>query len=152
MGGKLLDQEYGIVMAAGKQKVDSAPDLGLTSDGWSNTRGEHLLNFILLTPEPVFWKAVEVKKQREDAFFVAGELEKVIVEIGPMKISTVITDNVIHNILAWDIIMEKFPHISCVGDPAHVLDLLMEDIDKINSLKRITQMSKKVYKGIRFHS
>jgi len=149
MGGKLLDSEYDRVKMSADDKIKGATYLALASDGYSNDRGDGLLNFVVLTPEPVFYKTIDLKDKREDSVLVANEHKKVIEELGPQRVTLIVTDNVIYNVIAWNLIREWFPHIACVGCAAHSFNLLMTDLGKMKSLQKIVTMGKVLYKGVR---
>lgn len=149
MGGKLLNGEYDTVMAAADKKVAQAEVVAITSDGWKNIRGEGLLNFIVATPEPVFIKTIEVNHEKEGGEFLANEFSNVIDKVGEAKVSLVATDNTLANKVMWDIIETKYPHISAVGDPSHVLNLIMQDFLKFKSFAKIATMSRVLVNGIK---
>lgn len=65
-----------------KIKVEKAPTLFLECDSWSNVRNEGIINVILKTPEPVFYKSIEVGSNIEDADYLATKMKQVINEIG----------------------------------------------------------------------
>ncbi|XP_034255548.1 uncharacterized protein LOC117653772 [Thrips palmi] len=149
VGGRLLNAEYDTVMVGAAEKIKSATHLGIACDGYKNNNGDGLLNFVVLTPESVFYKTLELKDKREDSEFVAGELDKLIIELDPQKVVIIITDNVAYNVVAWEIIKAKYPHIETVGCSAHCLNLLMNDIGKLRSLVKLETMAKVLCKGIR---
>lgn len=149
MGGRLLNNEYDRVMTFANDKIKGAPYLGIACDSYKNIRGDGLLNFVILTPEAVFFKTIELKDSREDSDYVADQVCNVIEEVNPEKVTVVITDNVEYNKVAWGKIKDRFPHIDCVGCGAHCLNLLMTDIGDLRSVIKLTKMAKILYKGIK---
>jgi len=149
VGGKLLTDEYDKIQAASKIKIDLANALSVGSDGWKNVRGEHLLNFVVCTPEPVFHSVVEPKTNREDHKYIAGEIKKVINDVGPMKTFLAVTDNAPVMVAAGHLIEEEFPHITHVGCCAHALDLLIEDIVNLGTVSNIAKMCRALVKAVK---
>lgn len=91
--GVLLDAEYDRAKDLGKKQIDEALSVAIVSDGWTNLRGEGIVNFVVCTPDPVFFKAIEPGENRETADYVAAEMIKVIEEVGPEKVLLFATDN-----------------------------------------------------------
>lgn len=52
-----------------------------------------LINFMLTTPKPVFVKSIKMGDQEHTEEYIYGEIQKVIEDFNPKKISAVITDN-----------------------------------------------------------
>lgn len=84
--GPLLDNEYSDVMRSVKIKLDNADSVTIMADGWTNVRGEGLMNFIVATPEPIFLKSVEPKENQETGEYIAKEFEIVIEDVGSHKV------------------------------------------------------------------
>ncbi|XP_034231399.1 LOW QUALITY PROTEIN: uncharacterized protein LOC117639638 [Thrips palmi] len=157
IGTPLLNQEYDDVMvSAKKNKIKAAPCIAIISDGWTNNRNESLINFLLTTPLPVFFKSITPGKDKETASYIGKEIINVIDEVvsdgtDVKLIFIVITDNAANMRAAWDIVREKYPHIVCIGCPAHMLNLLLGDIMKVDSLKELRCNVKKVIKQFKNH-
>ncbi|CAI5681183.1 unnamed protein product [Oreochromis niloticus] len=60
----LLDEDFSRVQAKVKQTIDQADCISVISDGWSNIRGQGIINYIITTPQPVFYKSVDTKVSR----------------------------------------------------------------------------------------
>jgi hypothetical protein len=54
----LLDREYARLKEIGDNYLRNASCYSLTSDGWSNIKGQHMVNFIVHVPnqQPFFFK------------------------------------------------------------------------------------------------
>jgi len=70
----LLEAEYRRVMEASNAKINAAKSLALISDGWKSIRGEAIVNFILVTPSPVYLKTVVPGERREKGEYIAEEM------------------------------------------------------------------------------
>jgi len=51
----LLDDEYKRVKECTDNNILSAKVLGVMCDGWTNLRNESIVNFVVTTPNPVFF-------------------------------------------------------------------------------------------------
>ena len=82
----------------------------LMSDGWSDKRGKHLINFLVNSPEGTYFLgSVDASSEIQDAFMLANLLENKINEIGKDKVVQVIIDNGANYKAAGRILMERIP-------------------------------------------
>lgn len=145
----LLEAEYSRVMELAKEKVQHAQCLTVISDGWTNIRGDGIVNFILATPSPVFHKAIEPGENRETGEFIGEELLKVIYDVGNANVLLIVTDNAKNMQSAWNIVRAEFPHIFTIGCIAHGLSLLAKDIMKVPRLSKLRNEAKTIVKTIK---
>lgn len=52
-----------------QEKFKNSQTLSLCCDGWTNIKGEGVVNFIICTPKPVFYKSIHPKEKRESGIF-----------------------------------------------------------------------------------
>ena len=131
VAGPLLLDEYEELKTSVKEKIEKARYVNLVSDGWSNMRNEHVVNFIILIPNeetPIYFKSLFTADIRQTGENIATEIIRVIEEIGPDKVVSVVTDNAPNMTSAWTIIETNFPKIFANGCAAHVLNLLIKDL------------------------
>lgn len=131
----LLRKENERLESICKMKIENADWLNIMTDGWTNTRGEGVVNFVVSTPEPIFLKSVEPGVEKEDANYMFREMKKVIKEVGVAKTTLIMTDNAAVMRLMWKKIREKYPHIFAAGCAGHVLNLLVLDLMKLEFFK-----------------
>ena len=112
----LLQKEYKQVSTSIKNQVKNANYVCLISDGWTNIHQESIVNFMVTTPQPIFWKALETKECSHTGQFIAEKFDDVIKEIGISKIAAVITDNASNMKKAHEILHKKFPNIIFLGN------------------------------------
>ncbi|CAH1967940.1 unnamed protein product [Acanthoscelides obtectus] len=129
-------------------KISEANALGLQCDGWSNRRNESIINFIITTPTPIFFKTFTTDTNRHTAEYMAEKIEEVLTEIGPEKFSALVTDNASAMVKARNNIHEKYKHISVYGCVAHTLNLLIGDISKMRTMASIEDDVKSIVKEI----
>ena len=112
----LLEKEYKQVSANIKKQIKSANYICLTSDGWTNIHQESIINFMITTPKPIFWKALETKENSHTGEYIAEQFDIVIKEIGISKIAAVITDNASNIKKAHNIFQKSYPNIIFLGN------------------------------------
>ena len=110
--------------------ITSCKSYSLVTDGWSNLRNDHLVNYVLLIPnqKPFFLKSISTAGMPQTADRVAKDIIDVIVDLGAKKCVSVVTDNASNMRGAWNIIEKEYPKIYCNGCGAHVVNLLIKDI------------------------
>ena len=59
LSNPLLEKAYNKINTDIKEKMNASQNITIISDGWSNLRNESIINVVLATPEPVFYKAFE---------------------------------------------------------------------------------------------
>ena len=71
--------------------------VALISDGWTNLRKEHLVNFVVtisnLKNKPVFIKSASTGEIQLTGHSIANIIKEVIAHIGVNKVTAVVTDN-----------------------------------------------------------
>lgn len=81
------------------------------SDGWSDKKGRHLINFLVNSPEGTFFlKSVDVSSEIQDAVMLAKLFEEQIDEIGR---DTVCSGNYIISLFltsSLSILFRKYSH------------------------------------------
>lgn len=134
---KLAWQEYGC---------------SLMSDGWTDIRGRHLINYLVNSPEGTFFLgSSNVSSESLTAKLVAELLEEQINAIGKELVVQVVTDNGSNYKAAGRILMEKIPTLFWTPCAAHCLDLMLEDIGKIKEFSDCIVKAKRICRFIYGH-
>lgn len=107
------------------------------------------MNFIITTPEPVFFKSIQPGIERETGIYISSQIKQVLEEVGSMKFTAIITDNASNMKAAWKEISKEYPHIACIGCASHCLNLLINDIMKLSPFKTTLNDCKSVIKYIK---
>lgn len=117
----------------------------LMSDGWTDKRGRHLINFLVNSPEGTFFlESVDASSEVHDARMLADLLHKRIDDIGKDHVVQVITDNGANYKAAGKILMERMPTLFWTPCAAHCLDLMLEDIGKLKEFKKPISRAKHI--------
>lgn len=115
LSNDLLNNTYKDVTESVSQHVKKTNLVCITSDGWTNSRCEPIINFMVTTPKPVFWKAMETKEKRHTGAFIAEQFDIIINEVGVDKVAAVLTDNASNMKAAHNILKVKYPNIFFLG-------------------------------------
>jgi len=93
---------------------------------------------LVCTKGEVFLDSTDTSGEDKSSEFIATEIIKQIVAVGSDKVIQVVTDSASNcKGSNWPIITASFPHITCGPCTAHCLDLLLEDIAKVDWIKKI---------------
>lgn len=139
LSNTLLSAEYDRVRLAVDEELAAAPSLALMCDGWTNIRNESIINFVITTPKPVFYKSLATGSTSHTGEFMATTMLGVINEIGSDKFIGIVTDNAANMKNAWARIQEEYPHVVCYGCGAHGIQLLLGDICSLQSAADVLQ-------------
>lgn len=130
VSGRLLDKEYTSSFDKLTNILKDCNDLTLISDGWTNVRGDHIVNFLVKAPghPSMFFKSLDTSGIPQTTAGVTAAITGVIQEIGEEKVTALVTDNAAVMKSSWVEIEEAYPMISAYGCSAHALNLLVKDI------------------------
>ncbi|CAM8937151.1 unnamed protein product [Rhodiola kirilowii] len=104
----------------------------LMSDGWTDRRGRHLINFLVNSQEGTFFlSSVDVSSKVQDANMLADMFEEQINLIGREHVVQVVTDNGANFKAAGGKLCRRIPTLYWTPCAAHCLDLMIEDIAKL---------------------
>ncbi|CAD6225790.1 unnamed protein product [Miscanthus lutarioriparius] len=130
-----------------KKHEEAWKEYGCTimSDGWTDTSHRHLINFLANSPAGTFFLgSVDASSEIANGPLLADLLEKQIDKVGKEHVVQIVTDNGANFKAAGRLLMERIPHLFWTPCAAHCLDLLLEDIGKINEFNTCINMAKKV--------
>ncbi|XP_066332307.1 uncharacterized protein [Miscanthus floridulus] len=101
----------------------------LMSDGWSDRRGHHLINFLVNSPEETYFlESIDASSEVHDAYILAGLLEKKVEDIGKDNVVQVVRDNGANFKVVGKILMVRIPTIFWSPCAVHCLDLIVSAI------------------------
>jgi hypothetical protein len=131
----LLDNEKVLVAAELKSFMASARSSKaiITNDGWSETQNRPLLNHLMVTPKgEKFLESVDTSGDTKDANFIAQVVGKAIEDVGAEIVVQVCMDSATVYKVAGRKLEARFPHITFTPCTPHCLDLLLEDMGKLD--------------------
>lgn len=123
------------------------------SDGWTDGKGRTLLNFLVHCPKgTMFMKSVDASAHIKDATLLCGLLDAFIREVGPQHVVQVITDNAANYVAVGRMLMSRYPTLYWTPCAAHYIDLILEDMGKIDWIKEIIDSAWSITKYIYNHA
>jgi 23S rRNA U2552 (ribose-2'-O)-methylase RlmE/FtsJ len=143
VGDELLEEAYDELMDELIKELSEQPYIGLVLDGLRGLKHEKLINFVAVGPNfaPVHLKTIAVTIISQTGKFLADLILSVVdwLEkfIGVGKVATITSDNAPNMEKSWSII-ESTRGILCNGCAAHTLNLLLQDIAKLDAVNRVT--------------
>lgn len=143
-----LEAEFNSIKQNVGSKILESPSLGLMCDGWTNIRGEPIINYVITTPSPVFYKTVSTEAISHSGIYIVKQISNIIQDIGPRKILGVVTDNAKNMKSAWAILKKEYDHLEAYGCVAHGLNLLAKDIAELECISSVIVNGKNIVKQI----
>ena len=147
----LLDAEFNRVQGKVKQIIKKADCIAIISDGWSNVRGQRKMNYIIFTPQPVFYKSTGTRHKRHNGLYIADELKVVINDLGPQKVFALVTENAANMKAAWSKVEESYRHITPIGCASHAFNLLLKDIMALKTMSTLCKRAKEMVRYVKGH-
>lgn len=88
LAGPLLDQQYTKCLNVLNEAIEASNNLTLISDGWTNIRGDHIVNFCIKAPsqKSYFYSSINTSGISQNSQAVADAICEVIDQIGPEKL------------------------------------------------------------------
>jgi hypothetical protein len=154
LGGTLLKECYEDTKALVDTLLADAKSISIVTDGWSNSRNQHIVNFMALVDQhpPVLLKAFETTGTAQTGAAIAECIIEVILSLGEHRVASVVTDTASCMKKAWKLVEARFPHIYTNGCASHVLNLLAKDICKLEDFPVILQEATDIVNFIRKRS
>ncbi|OQR93359.1 hypothetical protein THRCLA_22316 [Thraustotheca clavata] len=126
-------------------------NLAVVSDGWSNTNGDNIINFVVTSSQvsPVYWGSANASGHVHTGNYIAEIILAMVKDlesfIGVNTVTPVVTDNAANLKSAWAIITQSNSAIVCSGCVAYGMNLMIKDILSIeffeNVLEHLHQLS-----------
>lgn len=151
LSNSLLEEVCNEVSTFANALISNATFIGVQCDCWTNIRNESIMNFIITTPKPVFFKTLATKEERHTGEYMHEQLSQIFEEVGAQRIIGCVTDNARNMTKAWELLAEKYSDfpISYYGCASHILNLLMGDIAKLQSVGVMLNSAKSIVKTVK---
>ncbi|KAG5666047.1 hypothetical protein PVAND_017768, partial [Polypedilum vanderplanki] len=150
---QLLDKEYDIIQEKLQLILANNKNLSLISDGWTNISGDHIVNYCIKCPQmpTLFYKSINTSGTSQTSEEIARQISTILETLGSEKFVSVVTDNASNMRAAWNLIERSYPHISCNGCSAHMINLLIKDILELEPNNNIIKECQKIIKYVNNH-
>ncbi|KAH7442960.1 hypothetical protein KP509_02G010000 [Ceratopteris richardii] len=121
----------------------------IVSDGWSDTRHRPIINFLASSIHgTIFLKSIDTSGHQKSGEFIFKHLKEIIIEVGPENVVQVCMDNASNCVRAGEMVENEWPHIFFTRCACHCLDLLFEDIGKLEWVAKIIESAHKIVKFV----
>eukprot|EP00253_Pinus_taeda_P008053 PITA_08053 len=123
------------------------------SDGWTDGKNRTIINFLVSCSQgTMFLKSIGASDKVKDATLLFELLGNIIQEVGEQHVVQVITDNASNYVLAGKMLETKYKTIFWTPCAAQCIDLMFEDIGKVECVKNTVEHAKCITKYIYNHS
>ncbi|KAL0458128.1 UNVERIFIED_CONTAM: hypothetical protein Slati_0440000 [Sesamum latifolium] len=113
--------------------------------GWSSRTRHPIINFMIYCDRNmIYHSSVDCTNKEKNINFIFGLMDRVVEEIGEQNVVQVITDNESSFRAAGEILMQKIKHLFWSPCEAHCIDLMLEDIGKMKSVKATIDEAKRI--------
>ncbi|CAI7924105.1 unnamed protein product [Closterium sp. NIES-53] len=124
----------------------------IASDMMQDKGGRAQMNIICINDiGAVFVEAVDCKAATKRGVFIVGVLQPIIERIGPEHVVALCTDGGSNYKAAGKLLQKAWPHLDLVSRATHVLDLLMEDIGKMDWAQVVVTQADNMISFVRGH-
>ena len=127
---------------------------GCTSmaDGWTNQKRRTLINLLVYCPKrTVFLKIVDVSDVSKTTTWLHQLFREVVLYVGVENIVHMVIDNAANYVATGKLLMEEFPSIFWSLCAAHYINLILQDIGKLQSICFIVEHASSITKYIYNH-
>ncbi|CAI5529687.1 unnamed protein product [Closterium sp. Naga37s-1] len=122
------------------------------SDMMTDKSGRPQANILLINDSgAVFTESIDCKLETKTGGYIASVLRPIIEKVGPANIVALCMDGGSNYAAACRELMLEYPHIEHVPCATHVMDLLMEDIGKMDWAKDIVAKAGVIITFVRAH-
>ena len=117
-------------------------------DGWTSPAGQSLYIFVIMTSDRKEYvhSLKNFSKDSHTGNFLCTEISRVLNEVGVNKFSAVVSDHAANIVLAKKLISEQYPHIIPMQCIAHHINLLTNDIMKLEWSSKLIKECRKIVK------
>lgn len=147
----ILQNEFSDMKKIVDAKVRNAVSITIQCDTWTNIKGEAVMNFLLSTPEIVFYESVSIGTDRENAEYIHDQIKKIMDKINVNKVLAIITDNVSANVRAWQLLAHTYSenNISFYGCIGHIGQLIIKDFATFPAISDVINYASKIVNEIK---
>ncbi|KAK9143314.1 hypothetical protein Syun_012714 [Stephania yunnanensis] len=150
----LLEKAKGEINENFRKLRDGWRETGCTilSDYWSDGRTKSIIIFSVTCPKgTLFLKSVDVSAHADDAHYLFGLLESIVLEVGLENVVQVITDSAATYAYAGRLLMSKYNSLFWSPCASYCLDKILEDIGKHEWVSEVLEDARSITQYIHSH-
>ncbi|CAI5978665.1 unnamed protein product [Closterium sp. NIES-65] len=124
----------------------------VSSDMMTDRNGRPQANVLLINDSgAVFAETIDSRMESKTGGYIAGLLRPILKKVGPENVVAFCMDGGSNYAAACRELMEDYPHIEYIPCATHVLDLLMEDVGKMDWAKNLVTRGGEIITFTRNH-
>ncbi|CAG8483857.1 2664_t:CDS:1, partial [Racocetra persica] len=146
LSNNILDGVHENVKASIQQFICKSNWITVVTDGWTNIRQDHLVNFVAIgkNRRSELVKIKDTLGESQTSTVILKDLEEVLMQISIEKINAVITDGAANYIRMKNMLVQKYPKIVALPCTAHESNLLVCDLLKHTYMKLTISLAIKI--------
>ncbi|XP_058763588.1 uncharacterized protein LOC131637040 [Vicia villosa] len=152
--GNLLNKWVDDVKIQIEQYRSIWKDTGCTlmADGWTDRCRRTLINFLVYCPKgTVFIKSVDASGASKTAETLFKLFKEVVLYVGPENVVQIVTDNAANYVAAGKLLEKEFPKLFWSPCAAHCINLMLQDMGKLDEVSEAVSHASKITKYIYNH-
>lgn len=124
----------------------------IMADGWSDQNRRTLINFLVYCPKgTIFLKSVDASAFSKTAELLYDLFKEVVKFVGAAHVVQIVTDNASNYVAAGRLLEREFPTLYWSPCAAHCLNLMFNDMGKLEEVNGIVTHASKITKYIYNH-
>ncbi|XP_058756871.1 uncharacterized protein LOC131630088 [Vicia villosa] len=152
--GNLLNKWVDDVKIQIEQYRSTWKDTGCTlmADGWTDRCRRTLINFLVYCPKgTIFIKSVDASGASKTAETLFKLFKEVVLYVGQENVVQVVTDNAANYVAAGKLLEREFPKLFWSPCAAHCINLMLQDMGKLEEVSETVSQASKITKYIYNH-
>ncbi|XP_072069452.1 uncharacterized protein [Arachis hypogaea] len=124
----------------------------IMADGWTDPCRRTLINFLVYCPKgTIFLKSVDASHASKTAKLLFKLFKDVVNFVGPKNVVHIVTDNAANYVASGRLLEAEFPKLYWSPCAAHYINLMLQDIRKLNEVSETFSHASKITKYIYNH-
>ncbi|XP_027171779.1 uncharacterized protein LOC113771396 [Coffea eugenioides] len=149
IGNEYLDEEFEELEKYLRDIYDKFSTFGCTlmCDGWSTRTKHPIINFMVYCDRHmIYHSSVDCTNIKKTAEYIFKLMDEVVEVVGEKNVVQVVTDSESSMKAAGQLLMKKRKNLFWSPCAAHCIDLMLEDIGKMDNVKETIAQGKKITK------
>ncbi|XP_058741895.1 uncharacterized protein LOC131614308 [Vicia villosa] len=124
----------------------------LMADGWTDRCRRTLINFLVYCPKgTVFIKSVDASGASKTANTLFKLFKEIVLYVGQENVVQIVTDNAANYVAAGKLLEREFPKLFWSPCAAHCINLMLQDMGKLEEVCETMSQASKITKYIYNH-
>ncbi|XP_025637044.1 uncharacterized protein [Arachis hypogaea] len=139
-------------MIDGYREIWKQTGCTIMADGWTNRCRRTLINFLVYYPKgTIFLKSVDASNVSKTVETLFKLFRDVVLFVGPENVVHIVTDNAANYVVAGRLLEDEFPKLYWSPCAAHCVNLMFQDIGKLQEVSQTVSQASMITKYIYNH-